>query len=73
MNNGKMVAMRKLSLATGDLDIPIQYLGARGSVVVEAPWYKPGSSWVRFPMRSLDFPNDLILPAAQRPWGRFSL
>jgi hypothetical protein len=32
-----------------------------------------GRSWVRFPMRSLDFLDYLILPAALWPWCRFSL
>jgi hypothetical protein len=38
--------------------------GARGSVVGRGTTLQAGRSWVRFPMRSLDFPIDLILPAA---------
>jgi hypothetical protein len=38
--------------------------GARGSVVGLRTMRQAGRSRVRFPMRSLDFSIDLILPAA---------
>jgi hypothetical protein len=40
------------------------YLGARGSVVGQGTILQARKSRVRFPMRSLDFSIDLILPAA---------
>jgi hypothetical protein len=48
-------------------------IGASGSVVGWGAILQAGSSQFRFPMRSLDFSIDLILPAALCPWDRVSL
>jgi hypothetical protein len=45
----------------------------RGSVVGWGTMLQAGRLWVSFPMRSLDFPVDLIPPAVPWPWDRLSL
>jgi len=47
--------------------------GARGSAVGWGTALEAGRSRVRFPMVSLKFFIDIILPSALRPWGWLSL
>jgi hypothetical protein len=51
----------------------VNSLGARGSLVGWGTMLQAGRSQVRFPMGSLDFSIDVILPAAPCSWGRLSL
>jgi hypothetical protein len=47
----------------------VTYTGTRGGVAGWGEMLQAGRLWFRFPMRSLDFSTDLILPAATMDLG----
>jgi len=49
------------------------FIGAHGGAVRWGTALQAGRSQVWFPMVSLEFIIDVILPAALWPWGRISL
>ena len=55
------------------LDTLLQFLGARGGAVGLGTALQVGRLRVRFPMVSLEFFIDIILPAALWSWGQPSL
>ena len=55
------------------IKITIILLGARGGAVGWGTALQTGRSRVRFPMVSLEFFIDIVLPAAFWPWGRLNL
>ena len=59
--------------ATGIRNSMSQTMGARGSAVGWGTALQTRRSRVQFPMVSLDFSIDIILPAAIWPWGQLSL
>ena len=52
-----------------DIIAVYQKMWTRGGAVGLDTALEAGSSWVRFPMVSLEFFIDIILPAVLWPWG----
>jgi hypothetical protein len=54
-------------------NVVFECVGAHGSAVGQGTTLQVGRSLVRFPMVSLEFFIDIILPAALWPWGWLNL
>jgi hypothetical protein len=83
LHRDPMTRVNKYKRKADNLDFPLffsifygctyQRGGARGSVVGWDTALQVGRSQVRFPMVSLEFFIDIILPAALWPWSWLSL
>jgi hypothetical protein len=53
--------------------LPLVFIGAHGGTIGSGTVLQTGRSWVWFPLVSVEFFIDIILPATIEPWGRLSL
>ena len=68
-----VLSSKSLELSIYKIDWNIIQLGVSGGSVGWGTALQTGRSQVLFPMESLDFFSDLILPVALWPWGRLNL